>query len=192
MRWPESVTLGRTLIAAVAVTAVMVVALVVVAHRTRGRAHRARTVLAVLTSVCAVMTAVLVASVPVAMSHGMQSFGTPLAQYPVSVARSHVDESSQLRSVSDIRGKVVILYRFGCPDCEAAYDGIEEKVSRLSGGSVVWVSSRSAIGQDICSVYDVDWVPSVVSVSDDGDVVSEEIAYSDLSGLDKAIKNIES
>ena len=128
MRWLESVTLGRTLIAAVAVTAVMAVALVVVAHRTRGRAHRARTVLAVLTSVCAVATAVLVASVPIAMSHGMQSFGTPLAQYPASVARSHADESSQLKSTSDIRGKVVILYRFGCPDCEAAYDGIEEKV----------------------------------------------------------------
>lgn len=153
----------------------------------KARPGLARALSVVACTTAAVCLVVTVAVCGNAMSHGMQGLGMSLPDIGRSTELSPRDQSAELSSTEDAKGKVIIVYRFGCPDCEEAYDAIR---AATDGRGVLWVSSRSELGHALCERYDVEWVPSVLSVSDDGNVVVRDLYANDLSGLDAAFDNV--
>lgn len=153
----------------------------------RSRKGLARTLSAVACGAAVACLVTTVAMCGVAMSHGMQGFGMTLPAIGRSIGLSPRDQSHELASTDDAKGRVIVVYRFACPDCEAAYDAIREATD---GRDVLWVSSRSDVGHALCERYGVEWVPSVLSVSDGGRVVVRDLYADDLSGLDAAFDNV--
>lgn len=66
----------------------------------------------------------------------------------------------------DLHGKLIVYYRFGCPDCSAVYPELTERLKELT--DVYWISTRSAQGKELIAKYPVDEVPSVLYVKYDG------------------------
>ena len=59
-------------------------------------------------------------------------------------------------------GHVVILYRYGCPDCEAVRDELEETISEIGIEDVHWVATSSEDGKRLVEQTKVQDVPAVV------------------------------
>ena len=73
-----------------------------------------------------------------------------------------IDQSDELPE--DLSGKVLIIFKYGCPDCEATYGNIYDDLV-ASGCEYYFVSSRSEIGMQLVTKYYVTEVPSGVYVS---------------------------
>lgn len=59
-------------------------------------------------------------------------------------------------------GAIVILYRYGCTDCEAIYDDLREAIDELDLKDVYYVASSSAYGQELVEEGDIRYVPTGV------------------------------
>lgn len=59
-------------------------------------------------------------------------------------------------------GAIVILYRYGCPDCEAIYDDLQEAIDELGLKDVYYVASSSEYGQELVEEGDIHYVPTGV------------------------------
>lgn len=59
-------------------------------------------------------------------------------------------------------GAIVILYRYGCPDCEAIYDDLHETIDELGLKDVYYVASSSEYGQELVEEGDIRYVPTGV------------------------------
>lgn len=57
---------------------------------------------------------------------------------------------------------IVILYRYGCPDCEAIYDDLQEAIDELGLKNVYYVASSSEYGQELVEEGDIRYVPTGV------------------------------
>lgn len=83
------------------------------------------------------------------------------ANAPISMSPLQMMESNASSPVNDQNpdispGNIVVLYRYGCEDCERTY----KELSELLGPDVQWVSSRSATGKQLVDTYDVITVPT--------------------------------
>lgn len=59
-------------------------------------------------------------------------------------------------------GAIVILYRYGCTDCEAIYDDLRKAVDELDLKDVYYVASSSEYGQKLVEEGDIRYVPTGV------------------------------
>lgn len=59
-------------------------------------------------------------------------------------------------------GAIVILYRYGCPDCEAIYDDLHDAIDELDLKNVYYVASSSEYGQKLVEEGDIRYVPTGV------------------------------
>lgn len=59
-------------------------------------------------------------------------------------------------------GAIVILYRYGCPDCEAIYDDLHKAIDELGLKDVYYVASSSEYGQKLVEEGDIRYVPTGV------------------------------
>ena len=59
-------------------------------------------------------------------------------------------------------GAIVILYRYGCPDCEAIYDDLRNAIDELDLKDVYYVASSSEYGQKLVEEGDIRYVPTGV------------------------------
>lgn len=59
-------------------------------------------------------------------------------------------------------GAIVILYRYGCPDCEAIYDDLHKTIDELGLKDVYYVASSSKYGQELVEEGDIRYVPTGV------------------------------
>ncbi len=102
----------------------------------------------------------------------------------------HIHRSPEEDKVpDDLHGKIIIYYRFGCPDCSAVYPQLTEKLKEYK--NVYWISTRSAQGKELIAKYPVKEVPSVLYVKHD-DTYATAIIYSTIdkeSYLDEDILN---
>lgn len=177
------VTIGGITIVLLAVTVIM--------RRRMGMrpllASRMRTTLLAVTLAASLWAVV---TVTCGLRHGAYAhtnFEVSIPTFWHSVMESPVDDSTHVASADDTRGRVVLLYRFGCPDCEAAYATIVEHVSELPADDVLWLSSRSAIGHELCETYDVQWVPSVLLHDESGLRLVYDVSETDTTGLDEVV-----
>ena len=61
-----------------------------------------------------------------------------------------------------LNGAIVILYRYGCPDCEAIYDDLRKAIDELDLKDVYYVASSSEYGQELVEEGDIRYVPTGV------------------------------
>lgn len=59
-------------------------------------------------------------------------------------------------------GAIVILYRYGCTDCEAIYDDLREAIDELNLKDVYYMASSSEYGQELVEEGDIRYVPTGV------------------------------
>lgn len=59
-------------------------------------------------------------------------------------------------------GAIVILYRYGCPDCEAIYNDLREFIDEIGLTDIYYVASSSEYGQELVEEGDIRYVPTGV------------------------------
>ena len=57
-------------------------------------------------------------------------------------------------------GSIVILYKFGCKDCEAIYDNLRNTLQEHPDAKIYWLSSRSKDGKAFLDKYPTESVPT--------------------------------
>lgn len=79
----------------------------------------------------------------------------------------------------DLKGKLVMYYRFGCPDCNAIYPEWNEMTKNRK--DVYWVSTRSEQGKKLLEKYPIHEVPAGIYIKKDGSYVAY-VLYSKTTG----------
>lgn len=103
-----------------------------------------------------------------ALSHGMdpdEPAASPMTALEVSETTPVADDVED--SVSAVQGKVLYLYKFGCPDCEAVYPQMSADLE-AAGAEVLNVPSTSPLGVMLCERYRIDEVPALVAIGPAG------------------------
>lgn len=88
---------------------------------------------------------------------------------------------------SDLSGKLVIFYRYGCPDCAAIHNELIKYLSDNNIDDIYFVSSKSTVGKKLLYPYSdkdkclIDQVPSIVyyykNSSDPNKIASVETLF---------------
>lgn len=77
----------------------------------------------------------------------------------------HTPSNVSLKSTTDdYSGSIIILYRFGCEDCEKVYDNIQSWITAHPSANITWIASRSQKGQQFLAKYPVNYVPTGIYV----------------------------
>ncbi len=82
----------------------------------------------------------------VAMKHGLYDNATTLSEAFQGIRLSPAEDVLP----SDLDDTLVVYYRFGCDECEALHDTIQEHIDafeRETGTRIYWVSTRSEQGK---------------------------------------------
>lgn len=64
----------------------------------------------------------------------------------------------------DAAGDIVILYKYGCPDCEAVYSDIEKAASDTGAKNVIYIASSTADGKRLVKDNDIKNVPTGIYI----------------------------
>lgn len=74
----------------------------------------------------------------------------------------HRDQSDRLPS--NIDGKILIMYRYGCPDCNDTHDQMMMTLrkSGIDMNDVWFISSKSEKGEFLMKFYELEYVPSAI------------------------------
>ena len=90
-----------------------------------------------------------------AIKHGMYKTDTPIA------AMLKCNEKTPVESElpDDISGKLIIYYRYDCPDCHDTYDEMR-KMCEAANVDPLWVSTRSQQGKKLMEDYPPTEVPA--------------------------------
>lgn len=95
-----------------------------------------------------------------AEKHG--AYGDPMTFADTLRAINHSPVEDELPE--DLRGKIILYFRFGCPDCEAVFEELSRRAEPY-GDDVYWISTRSEQGIELRKTYPCDHVPSAVYIS---------------------------
>lgn len=83
-----------------------------------------------------------------------------------AASQNTMSQTTDLTPAS-LKKKVIILYRFGCPDCERIYADLlqarEEHPNELA-----FISSRGKVGRQLVERYDISSVPSLLVIDPKG------------------------
>lgn len=69
----------------------------------------------------------------------------------------------------DLSNKLVVYYRFDCPDCHAVYDDLKNATQNYD---IVWISTRSKNGKELRKKYPVEYVPTGIAFNADKQYIS--------------------
>lgn len=61
-------------------------------------------------------------------------------------------------------GSIVILYKYGCPDCEAIYDDLTALIEDNELENIYFVSTRSTEGKALIEEGDIQYVPTGIYI----------------------------
>ena len=98
----------------------------------------------------------------IAINHGFTK-GTLKNNVSIGKMLTSIRESPSESELPDnLNGCIIIYYKFGCPDCEAVYDELKDKLSDKP--NVYWASSRSKQGKKLLEKYPVEKVPTGIYI----------------------------
>lgn len=92
---------------------------------------------------------------------------------------NHRDKTFEqtIENKSDIEPKsLIILYRYGCPDCEKNHDELKKLKDKVP---TYYIESRSNLGKELVKQYDIKFVPSVL-LWDENSNIYQHIEIKDL------------
>ena len=106
-----------------------------------------------------------------------------------SLWRGIHDSPKEDKLPDDLKGTLIVIYRFGCQDCETTYDELSEQLQGIS--NTYWIASRSDQGQDFLKEYPLDSVPSAVYIKQDGSYLSYQLYETSTDGAVLHQQNLE-
>ena len=115
-------------------------------------------------------------TVTTAYSRGYFGQDASLAQLKDASELAPNDQSATLPN--EITSSIVVIYKFGCPDCEAIYNDLYQDVDNIDIPTY-YVSSRSDRGHTLCVAYDINDVPTALAYNEDGSVLQKKLYYVD-------------
>ena len=77
---------------------------------------------------------------------------------------SFIDQSRLVPNGDERLGVILIFYKYNCPDCIETHDMILESLSNYPDAEVYFVSSRSEIGKELVTEYEIQEVPSALYI----------------------------
>lgn len=126
-----------------------------------------------------------------AIRHG--DYNAPLSVSRAITAIEYSPEEDVLpEDYNELKGKIILYFRFGCQDCEDVYEDLSRQIEPVKD-DVYWVSTRSEQGEKLRETYPVDHVPSLVYISTTGEAFKYRLDtdFGDRAGLDMdVLKNI--
>lgn len=75
--------------------------------------------------------------------------------------------------IDELTNDIILYYKFGCEDCEAIYQELQDTFSNVE--NLYWVSTRSEQGQSLLKTYPTPQVPAGVYVTDNGTAVIKQM-----------------
>ena len=147
------------------------------------------TIISILTSICMIFSMLsiyaLLDTYHIAYTHGYRGKLTENASGLWKTIHESPVEDKLPADIADLNQRLILYYRFGCPDCGATFKDISARVENLDG--VYWVATRSDQGIKLRETYPVDEVPSAVYIRKDGTTLTYVLYYSTSEGpqLDK-------
>ena len=113
------------------------------------------------TSICAAFLVYTMLNVKTAYEHGMTEMNISLVEMLDCIKNSPVEDSLP-ENYDELKGAIIIYYKFDCPDCKAIYNELSQKVK--DNPNVYWVSSRTEQGKKILEKYPVEKVPTGIYI----------------------------
>lgn len=119
-----------------------------------------------ITSIISFMCLIAVSIITViGFSHGMYDMHTTITETMNYISKTPVE--SQIPD--DLSNKLVIYYRFDCPNCHAVYDKLEKATQDYD---VIWISTRSKNGKELRKTYPVEYVPTGIAFNSEKQYMS--------------------
>lgn len=122
----------------------------------------------ILTGITLVYAVFIIPTFITALNHGMYKISTPLAE--MTYNNEHTPDESTLPE--DYNNKLIIYYRYDCPDCHATYEDLKKETA---GYDVYWISSRSEQGKKLMESFPPSEVPTGLIVTTSGSGKSEQL-----------------
>ena len=113
------------------------------------------------TVICAIFLVYVMVNVKTAFEHGMTEMNISLVEMLDCIKNSPVEDSLP-ENYNELKGSIIIYYRFDCPDCKAIYNELSQKVK--DNLNVYWVSSRTEQGKKALEKYPVEKVPTGIYI----------------------------
>lgn len=89
----------------------------------------------------------------VGVSHGASTVKMPITAMITGISKSHTKDTLP----DDTKGSIIILYKFGCPDCEAVYEDLSEM---LKDRDVYWIASTDDDYKNLVETFNIEEVPT--------------------------------
>lgn len=119
-----------------------------------------------ITSIISFMCLIAVSIITViGFSHGMYDMHTTITETIDYISKTPVE--SQIPD--DLSNKLVIYYRFDCPNCHAVYDKLEKATQDYD---VIWISTRSKNGKELRKTYPVEYIPTGIAFNSEKQYIS--------------------
>lgn len=85
----------------------------------------------------------------------------------------------------DATGSVVILYKYGCPDCEAIYGELASAIDEAGIEDVYYVASSSPDGRELVENGSINYVPTVVYLRHEALANGADMTHIQLTTVDE-------
>ena len=100
-----------------------------------------------------------------AVQHGSYTMDIPFNTMIEYTKKSPLEDTLP-ENYNDLKGKIIIYYRFDCPDCHYTYKPLLQYLdkNKIDMNDVYFVSSRSEQGKKLMQTYPIEEVPSGVYI----------------------------
>lgn len=89
--------------------------------------------------------------------HGNYTLMVNPLELPTMINQSPIDQSDEAEQATN---PTYVLYRFGCKDCAAVFDELNQW--KLIQDNTYWVSSRSDFGASLIEDFTINEVPAIL------------------------------
>ena len=94
-----------------------------------------------------------------AQDHGLYTTDITIYKMITGIQNSHKED----KLPDNLDNKIIIYYRFGCPDCETIYNDLNAYISD-NNLNVYYVSTRSTQGKKLLKQFPVKTVPTGIYI----------------------------
>lgn len=143
------------------ITAVILSAITVIIA-VKKKKTKLRYAMTAVTLICAVISVINVILYQKAIEHGLYTNDISITKMLTGINNSP-NEDSLPNDINDLKGCIIIYYRFGCKDCEGIYKELTQYISD-NNMTVRFISTRSQQGQKLMKIYPIQEVPTGIYI----------------------------
>lgn len=107
------------------------------------------------------IAAYLSSNYQIAKKHGLTTMQISYNKMMTGIENTPIED----KLPENLKGKIILYYKFGCKDCEAIYKDLH--AATKDNKNIYWVSTQSKQGEKLRKDYPTDVVPSGVYIRQD-------------------------